>query len=223
MEYHLSPAEENYLKAIFHICFQEEKAATTNAIAAMVGASAASVSDMLKRLAANDWIHHKSHRGATLTEQGKKVATLLVRKHRLWEVFLVQVLHFSWDEVHYMAEQLEHVQSDELVERLDDFLGRPKFDPHGDPIPNARGKFAQRNQMPLSALKVGESGIIVGVMEQSTAFLRYLDKIGLGIGAQVDLKEIFEFDGSLQVELNGKNLLTISSKVGENLLAQKIK
>jgi DtxR family Mn-dependent transcriptional regulator len=223
MDHRLSQSEENYLKAIFHICFQEEKAATTNAIAALVGASAASVSDMLKRLALNDWIHYKSHRGATLTERGKKVATSLVRKHRLWEVFLVQVLHFSWDEVHDMAEQLEHIQSDELAERLDAYLGRPKFDPHGDPIPDANGRFAQRNQLPLSALQTGESGIIVGVLEQSVVFLRYLDKIGLGIGAQVELKEIFEFDGSLQVELNGKNLLTFSSKVGESMLVQKIK
>ncbi|MCB0520344.1 MAG: metal-dependent transcriptional regulator [Lewinellaceae bacterium] len=223
MEYHLSQAEENYLKAIFHICFQEEKAATTNAIATIVDTTAASVSDMLKRLAANQWVHYQSHRGVTLTNEGKKIATMLVRKHRLWEMFLVEVLNFSWDEVHDLAEQLEHVQSDELIERLDAFLGRPKFDPHGDPIPDAEGNFAQRLQMPLSALRVGEWGVIVGVLEQSAAFLRYLDRMNLGIGAQVEVREIFEFDGSLQVQVKGKQLLTISSKVSENLLAQKIK
>ncbi len=220
---HLSQTEENYLKAIFKICEQEEKAASTNAIAGEINTTPASVSDMLKRLAGKSLIHYEKHRGVTLSENGHQIATMLIRKHRLWEVFLVKTLNFSWDEVHEMAEQLEHVQSPELVERLDSFLGRPRFDPHGDPIPDAAGNFASRKQVQLSTLTIGEKAVVVGVQEHSAVFLQYLDKMNLGLGASVGVQEIFEFDGSLKVTIEGHQDLVISSKVSENLLVQKTK
>lgn len=217
-----SQAEENYLKAIFKISELEDKPASTNAIAGQLSTTPAAVSDMLKRLAGKKLVHYKRHHGATLTDSGNQVATSLIRKHRLWEVFLYNVLKFSWDEVHEMAEQLEHIHSHELIDRLDHFLGHPKFDPHGDPIPDAKGHFTHRKQIELTHLTVGEKGIVVGVQEHSPAFLQYLDKLGLHLGARLEITEIFEFDGSLSLLLNTHTPLNISQKVGENLLVQKI-
>ncbi|MEO1257671.1 MAG: metal-dependent transcriptional regulator [Bacteroidota bacterium] len=219
----LSQAEENYLKAIFKICESEDKPASTNAIASELKTSAAAVSDMLKRLSAKekDLVHYKPHRGVTLTKDGNQLATMLIRKHRLWEVFLCDVLKFSWDEVHDMAEQLEHIRSEELINRLDEFLGNPKFDPHGDPIPDADGNFTKRKQIVLAALKEGESGVVVGVQEHSSAFLQYLDKMELGLGVQIKVIEIFEFDSSVKVRLSNGKEFTISNKVSDNLLVQK--
>ena len=138
---HTSTAEENYLKAIFKITEKEGKTATTNAIAAALNTTAASVTDMLKRLAEKDLINYEKYRGVQLSSGGEQIATILIRKHRLWEVFLVNKLGFAWDEVHELAEQLEHIQGEALVERLDEYLGRPQFDPHGDPIPDAEGRW----------------------------------------------------------------------------------
>lgn len=218
---HLSQTEENYLKAIFKICETEEKSASTNAIAGEMNTSAASVSDMLKRLAGKDLIHYEKHKGVKLTEAGMQIATMLVRKHRLWEVFLVKTLNFSWDEVHDMAEQLEHVQSPELVERLDKFLNYPRFDPHGDPIPDAQGNFASRKQVYLSELVTGQRGVVVGVQEHSPVFLQYLDRLGLGLGAEVQVEEIFAFDKSLKITIGQGKETIISSQVSENLFVQK--
>lgn len=219
----LSQSEENYLKAIFKISESEGGPASTNAIASELDTSAAAVSDMVKRLSAKerDLLHYKRHRGVTLTTTGQRLATGLVRKHRLWEVFLYKVLDFSWDEVHDIAEQLEHIQSQELVERLDRFLGHPKYDPHGDPIPDADGNFAKRKQIPLSELRAGEQAVVVGVLEHSAAFLQYLDKMELGLGVGLEMLEVFEFDGSARMQLERGKELTISGKVSENLLVQK--
>ena len=216
-----SQAEENYLKAIFKICESEEKPASTNAIAGELDTTAAAVSDMLKRLANNKLVHYKRHYGATLTENGQELATKLIRKHRLWEVFLFEVLKFTWDEVHDIAEQLEHIKSPELVERLDHFLGKPKFDPHGDPIPDAKGNFATRKQVELSSLIENDTGVVVGVQEHSPAFLQYLDKMSLGLGVKIKIAEIFAFDGSLRLELEDGREQIISGKVSENILVQK--
>lgn len=216
-----SQAEENYLKAIFKICESENKPASTNAIAAELDMTAAAVSDMIRRLSAKNLVHHTPHRGVTLTDSGNQLATMLIRKHRLWEVFLFEKLDFSWDEVHAIAEQLEHIQSETLIERLDIFLGNPKFDPHGDPIPDANGKFAERKQVPLARLQPGETGIVVGVQDHSPSFLQYLDKMNLGLGVQVQVQEIIEFDDSMTIDIGSGAALTISSKVTENLLVQK--
>ncbi|HMO39279.1 MAG TPA: metal-dependent transcriptional regulator [Saprospiraceae bacterium] len=217
----ISHTEENYLKAIFKIAEREEKAASTNAISAEMSTSAASVTDMLKRLSEKGLIHYEKYKGVTLTANGDKIARHLIRKHRLWEVFLVDKLDFSWDEVHDMAEQLEHIQAPELVERLDAFLGFPKFDPHGDPIPDAKGNFTFRKQSPLLEMSIGDQGVVVGVQDHSTAFLQYLDRLRLVLGAKVQLVEHFEYDESVKILLNGEQEQILSKKVAQNLFIQK--
>lgn len=217
----ISHTEENYLKAIFKISEKAEKPASTNAISTEIQTSAASVTDMLKRLSEKELIHYEKYKGVTLTDEGNRLATALIRKHRLWEVFLVDKLHFSWDEVHEMAEQLEHIKSDELVERLDDFLGKPKFDPHGDPIPDADGNFAVRKQVLLADMKSGDSGVIVGVHDHTTAFLQYLDRLDLVLGVGIKVIERFEYDESVKILLKGEKEQILSKKVCQNLFIQK--
>lgn len=217
----ISQTEENYLKAIFNICEKEEKSAGTNDISNEMQTSAASVTDMLKRLSEKKLINYAKYKGVTLTKKGSEVATQLIRKHRLWETFLVEKLQFSWDKVHDIAEQLEHIKAPELVEKLDNFLGNPKFDPHGDPIPDADGKFTYRKQIQLSDAKVGEWGVVVGVQEDSEKFLQYLDKQGLVLGTRVEIIEKFSYDDSIQILLNGEKELVLSDKVSRNLFIQR--
>lgn len=213
----ISQTEENYLKAIFKIVEREGKAASNNAIATEMGTTAASATDMVIRLSKKELIHYQKHRGVTLTDAGNKIATHLIRKHRLWESFLVEKLHFSWDEVHDIAEQLEHIQAPELVERLDAFLGFPKFDPHGDPIPDADGIFAFRKQMPLLELETGTQGVVVGVQDHTASFLQYLDRLGLTLGAEIEVIERFEYDESVKIILNRNKEQLLSKKVAQNL------
>lgn len=217
----ISHTEENYLKAIFKISEKGGKPASTNAISTEIQTSAASVTDMLKRLSEKELIHYEKYKGVTLTEQGNRLATELIRKHRLWEVFLVDKLDFSWDEVHEMAEQLEHIKSEELVERLDDFLGRPKFDPHGDPIPDADGNFAFRKQVLLADMRSGDEGVVVGVQDHTTAFLQYLDRLDLVLGVGIKVIERFEYDESIKILLKGGKEQILSKKVSHNLFIQK--
>lgn len=218
----ISHTEENYLKAIFKIAEREEgKAVNTNAISIEMKTSAASVTDMLNRLSKKELIHYEKYKGVSLTDLGIKTATHLVRKHRLWESFLVEKLHFSWDEVHDIAEQLEHIQSIDLVERLDAYLGHPKFDPHGDPIPDAEGNFTFRKQAPLSDLLPGEKCVVVGVQDHSSTFLQYLDRLQLVLGASIEVIERFDYDESLKIILNHEKELILSKKVSQNLFVQK--
>jgi DtxR family Mn-dependent transcriptional regulator len=216
----ISTAEENYLKAIFKILERADKPALTNAIAAEMQTSAASVTDMLKRLSEKQLIRYEKYRGVQLTHDGYRMATVLIRKHRLWEVFLVEKLGFAWDEVHELAEQLEHVQGDELVNRLDDFLGRPRFDPHGDPIPDADGQWAYRAQIPLSQLNAGEQGVITGVDDHSSAFLQYLDQLGIALGVSIKVLDRIPYDLSSRVQIKG-NETVLSEKVCQNLFVRK--
>ena len=185
----LSHTEENYLKAIFKLSEPENKPASTNEISQRMNVSAGSVSDMLKRLAKKELIHYEKHGGVLLTELGHQLATNLIRKHRLWEVFLVEKLDFSWDEVHEVAEELEHIESTKLINQLDAFLGHPRFDPHGDPIPDAEGNYAFRKQILLADLPLGKNGIVVGVLEHSKPFLQYLDQTRLNLGAEFQIME----------------------------------
>lgn len=218
----ISETEENYLKAIFKIFEKEDRPVSTNAIAAEMNTSAASVTDMIKRLSEKLLVLHEKYRGVVLTDEGSRIAKTLIRKHRLWEVFLVDKLDFSWDEVHAIAEQLEHIQSDSLIERLDDFLGFPRFDPHGDPIPDAAGNMVLRKQVLLCDLKEGNACIVVGVQEHHPDFLRYLERMELMLGAEVTLLERFGFDESVRVRVGGSQELLLSRKVAQNLFVQKI-
>lgn len=212
---------ENYLKAIYKLLEKGEKSVTTTALAERMNIKAATVTDMIRRLADKKLIHYEKYQGVTLTEKGKTIAVSIIRKHRLWELFLVEKLHFKWDEVHEMAEQLEHIQSDELVDRIDAFLNYPKVDPHGDPIPNAKGIFNRTKSQLLAELNTGQSGIMTGVVDHSPNFLQYLDKVGLMIGKEIKLLEVIAFDKSIQVQINRKEKVFLSSEVAKNLLVSK--
>lgn len=216
----ITTAEENYLKAIFKIAEKEDKAVLTNAIAGAMNTAAASVTDMLKRLAEKELIVYEKYRGVSLTDEGSRVATTLIRKHRLWEVFLVEKLGFAWDEVHDLAEQLEHVQGDTLVDQLDAFLGYPRFDPHGDPIPDSEGRWTFRQQVRLAVLQPGDRGVVTGVDDHATPFLQYLDQIGLGLGVELLLVGRTTYDQSVQVRINGGPDVTLSDKVAQNLFVK---
>ncbi len=190
--------EENYLKSIYHLSLQSESV-STNQIAASLNTKAASVTDMLKKLADKELINYTKYQGVTLTSAGEKIAVNIIRKHRLWEYFLVEKLNFKWDEVHDVAEELEHISSKELVDRLDEFMGNPKYDPHGDPIPDCNGKFKSHELKPVSSLTADQSGTISGVRDHSPAFLQYLEKAGLTIGKKIKVTEINEYDHSVML------------------------
>ena len=217
----LSHTEENYLKAIFKISEPENKAASTNEISQRMGVSAASVSDMLKRLSKKELIHYEKHRGVVLTDSGHKIATGLIRRHRLWEVFLVDKLDFSWDEVHEIAEELEHIESSKLVNQLDAYLGFPKFDPHGDPIPDADGNYAFRKQILLADLALQKNAVVVGVLEHSTPFLQYLDQLQLNLGSTFKVIEKYEYDQSIKIQLADKTFHLLTHKVAKQILVQQ--
>jgi len=217
----VSYTEENYLKAIFKLIEKGEKSASTNGISRELKTSAASVTDMLKRLSEKELILYEKYKGVKLTPHGKKIATSLIRKHRLWEVFLVDKLNFAWDEVHEIAEEMEHIQSDELINRLDNFLNYPKFDPHGDPIPDTDGNFTFRSQTPLTEIGKGIAAVVVGVTEHSSPFLQYLDRLGLSLGTPILVIEEFDYDQSIKVMLNSTAEQVLSFKVAKNILVQK--
>ncbi|HLP93345.1 MAG TPA: metal-dependent transcriptional regulator [Saprospiraceae bacterium] len=209
-------AEENYLKAIFKISEKEPGPVLTNALAAAMGTSAASATDMLKRLSDKQLVAYEKYRGVTLTPEGDRLATSLIRKHRLWEVFLVEKLGFAWDEVHDFAEQLEHVQGDNLTDRLDDYLNHPRFDPHGDPIPDAQGRWIRRPQVRLTTLTPGQKGIVTGVDDHTSPFLQYLDELGIALGVAIELLDRTAYDQSSKVRISGKEY-TLSEKASQNL------
>lgn len=209
-------SEENYLKTIYHLTAATQTEVSTNAIAEMIETKASSVTDMLKKLAEKDLVHYKKYQGVSLTEKGKLSAKMIVRKHRLWEVFLVEKLQFTWDEVHDIAEQLEHIKSEQLINKLDDFLGNPTEDPHGDPIPNAKGQITVIEKHLLSELQENQIGVCVGVKDSSATFLKYLDKNALALGTKIEVLSQEDFDLSLRIKANDHELL-ISNKIASNL------
>ena len=209
-------SEENYLKTIYHITSLSGLEVSTNAIAEKMETKASSVTDMLKKLAEKELIVYKKYQGVLLTEKGKHLAKMIVRKHRLWEVFLVDKLQFSWDEVHDIAEQLEHIKSEKLINKLDDFLGNPTEDPHGDPIPDANGKISKVEKLVLAELSENQTGICIGVKDSSTQFLKYLDKNQITLGSKIEVVTKEEFDLSLRIKVEEK-AVTISNIIANNL------
>jgi len=212
-------SEEDYLKAIYALSYNN-KGASTNALANHLNMKASSITDMLKKLSDKGWVNYEKYKGASLNVDGKIIALSIVRKHRLWETFLVNKLNFKWDEVHEIAEQLEHIKSNELVDRLDDFLGNPKFDPHGDPIPNKNHEITDsRKRSYLSEVEVNRDVIIIGVKDSSAQLLQYLEKENMILGKNIIVLEIHDFDKSLRISINGKEL-NISERVAQNVLVQ---
>ncbi|GAB4413484.1 MAG: metal-dependent transcriptional regulator [Bacteroidia bacterium] len=208
--------EENYLKCILRHA-QPGELVSTNTIANDLGTTAASVTDMLKKLNDKGYVKYTRYRGVTLTETGKKIALHIVRKHRLWEVFLVEKLGFSWDHVHEVAEQLEHIDSPELIRRIDAFLGYPKFDPHGDPIPSESGEIAERDTILLADLDPGQTARVAGVVRTDPEFLQYLERVGLRLDAEVVMVEHLTFDHAVQVRV-GDRVAMLGGAVARNLL-----
>ncbi|HCN84092.1 MAG TPA: iron-dependent repressor [Sphingobacteriaceae bacterium] len=209
--------EENYIKAIYHLSDDGKKAVNTNSIAELTNTKASSVTDMLKKLADKGLINYMRYQGVTLTPNGRMTAIGIIRKHRLWELFLVEKLQFKWDEVHDIAEELEHIKSDALVDRLEEFLGNPRVDPHGDLIPDKHGKFHAKDLIRISKMQPGDHGVISGVSEHSPKFLQYLEKTGLILGNKIIVHEIIEFDGSVILSLENKEI-TISREAAKNIL-----
>ncbi len=212
-------AEENYLKNIYHLQTENSEGVSTNLIAESLQTKPSSVTDMVKKLAAKNMLLHKPYKGVSLTEKGKKVASNIIRKHRLWEVFLVEKLNFQWDEVHEIAEQLEHIQSDELIKRMDAFLDFPDFDPHGDPIPDENGNIKVTEKKLLSELKKNQRGVIVGVKESGSDFLKFLDKRKINIGTKIKVLGKEFFDGSMIIQVRNEQFF-ISKKIAKNLFIQ---
>ncbi|CAM4034802.1 iron (metal) dependent repressor, DtxR family [Pedobacter westerhofensis] len=209
--------EENYLKTIYHLSQLNDSPVQTNAIAEGMKTRAASVTDMLKKLSDKQLIDYIKYQGVTLTERGKTTAVGVIRKHRLWEVFLVEKLKFKWDEVHDIAEELEHINSGLLVERLDEFLGFPKRDPHGDPIPDKDGIFEPDQNIHLHEMCQGDKGVIIGVNEYTSSFLKHLERLGLTIGIRIEIEEIADYDGSVELLVEGKRI-NVSREVTQRIL-----
>lgn len=212
MSSNLSTAEENYIKSIYHLQHDVESV-TTNALADHIKTKPASVTDMLKKLQLKKLLNYNPYKGFRLSKEGNKAALNIIRRHRLWEYFLVNQLQFNWEEVHDVAEQLEHVISRKLVDKLDAFLGYPKFDPHGDPIPDSNGKINYQQQMPLVKLPLNTMAIITSVQNQSSDLLAFLSNRDMHIGTKVEVKQKLSFDNSLEVKIKNKQPFHVSEQV----------
>lgn len=213
-----STSEENYIKAIFHL--QKDGTVTTNELAAELQTKPASVTDMMKKLSAKKLVHYKAYHGFTLTSEGRKVALIIIRRHRLWEFFLAEKLKFSWDEVHAVAEELEHVSSKKLIDKLDEYLGFPRFDPHGDPIPDANGKIETSKQVCLTELPLNKSAVVCYVSDQSTEMLELLGHKKIGLGTKLEVKRKFSFDNSLEIKIGKQTPINISEQLSKNIFAK---
>jgi len=211
-----STSEENYIKAIFHLQ-HSDGTVTTNELAAELNTRPASVTDMMKKLRTKKLVHYQAYHGFRLSNEGKKLALLIIRRHRLWEYFLAEKLKFSWDEVHSVAEDLEHVGSKKLIDKLDEFLGFPRFDPHGDPIPDSNGKIETSKQICLKELPLNKPAIVCHVSDQSNEMLEVLGHKNIGLGTRLEIKRKFDFDNSMEIKTGRQPAFTISDQLAENI------
>jgi DtxR family transcriptional regulator, Mn-dependent transcriptional regulator len=214
-----SVSEENYIKTIFHLQ-QHNDTVTTNALAKELKTSAASVTDMMKKLKIKKLLHYEAYKGFKLSTDGRKVALGIIRRHRLWEFFLAEKLKFNWDEVHAVAEELEHVGSKKLIDKLDEYLGRPKFDPHGDPIPDINGKIENTKQFCITALPLSTSAVVCRVQNQSVEMLDLLKHKKITIGTNLEIKKKFSYDESLEVKIKQQPAFTISNELAKNIFVK---
>lgn len=212
----VSSSKENYLKAIFHLQ-EADGVVTTNDLARELDTSAASITDMLKKLKTQKLLLYEKYRGVRLSPEGRRIALQIVRKHRLWESFLVEKLGFGWEEVHEMAEELEHITSKKLVDRLDQFLGFPRSDPHGDPIPDAHGRIAAKKLQSLTSVKLNAPAIVSNISDQSPDMLELLRHRGIALGTKLEVKKKFSFDNSLELKMKNLPAFTISENVARNI------
>ena len=210
-----STSEENYLKAIFHLQVHDGKV-TTNVLAGKLNTKPASVTDMMKKLNSKKLLNYKPYYGFSLSAEGKRIALMVIRRHRLWEYFLAEKLMFTWDEVHSVAEDLEHVSSKKLIDKLDEYLGFPPFDPHGDPIPDSRGRIRAVNKIALYDLPPNTPAAVCQVTNQSAEMLDLLQHRNISIGSQLEVKKHFTFDNSIELKIR-KNYITISAQLAKNI------
>jgi DtxR family Mn-dependent transcriptional regulator len=220
VQFNLSIAEENHIKGIYHLQ-QKTKQVTTNELAAMLQTRPSSVTDMVKRLHEKKLLHYEAYQGFNLTAEGKKVAVSIIRKHRLWEFFLVEKLAFGWNEVHEIAEQLEHVSSKKLVDKLDAFLGHPKYDPHGDPIPDVNGRMPVIQQIKLIDMPLHTHATVTSVGNQSTDLLELLNHKNIQIGTRLEVKKKFSFDDSIEIKIKNQSI-TISNQLAGALFVKPL-
>jgi DtxR family Mn-dependent transcriptional regulator len=217
----LTQAEENYIKNIYHLQ-QASGSVTTNDLAAILQTKPASVTDMLKKLKTKKLLQYEPYKEFCLTLYGRKTALMIIRKHRLWEYFLVHTLRFEWDEVHEVAEQLEHVESKKLVEKLDAFLDFPRFDPHGDPIPDSNGKMSIQHEVNLINLPFNKQAEVTSVRSQSTELLELLKHKNINIGTKLEVKKKFDFDNSIEVKMKNLSPVTISEQLAKVLFVRVV-
>ena len=217
----LTTSEENYLKTIYNLSESGKNQVSTNSVSKFLKTKPSSVTDMIKKLSAKKLLYHKKYKGTNISSNGKKLAIQIIRKHRLWEVFLFEKLDFKWDEVHKIAEELEHITNEKLIDKLDKYLKYPKIDPHGDPIPNKDGKIDIKPKIKLSNLLINNKCIVSKVNDEDGNLLEYLNKIKIHIGSKIKVFDIIEFDKSIEIEIDSKNKVFISNRVAENILVTK--
>ena len=218
----LTTSEENYLKTIYNLSESGKNQVSTNSVSKFLKTKPSSVTDMIKKLSAKKLLYHKKYKGTNISSNGKKLAIQIIRKHRLWEVFLFEKLDFKWDEVHKIAEELEHITNEKLIDKLDKYLKYPKIDPHGDPIPNKDGKIDIKPKIKLSNLLINNKCNVSKVNDENGNLLEYLNKIKIHIGSKIKVLDIIEFDKSIEIEIDSKNKVFISNRVAENILVTKI-
>ncbi|MFY0654393.1 MAG: metal-dependent transcriptional regulator [Cyclobacteriaceae bacterium] len=213
----VTSTEENYLKSIYHLSFNRNgKGLGTKELAVQLNIAPTSVSNMLKKLKEKDLIIYEKYGGIALSSSGEDIAMFVIRKHRLWETFLVEKMGFTWDEIHEVAEQLEHIKSNKLIDRLDEYLGYPEYDPHGDPIPKVNGQVRERHKTTLDLVEIGKHISVVGVKNDSPVFLQHITQLGLTMKSKIVIKAHHEFDDLLDVEIEGKSQM-ISPEVAKNI------
>ncbi|SFT52353.1 iron (metal) dependent repressor, DtxR family [Lishizhenia tianjinensis] len=218
----LSHSEENYLKAIYNTTQGEIETVSTNELADKMNTKASSITDMVKKLSDKKLVKYKKYKGCSLTPEGEKSALKVIRKHRLWEVFLVDKLGFGWDEVHVIAEQLEHIRSVKLTEKLDEFLEFPKYDPHGDPIPDRDGNLELRTKMvQLNELEVADVAVVIGVADGNPSFLQYLDQNKIQLGTELKVLDLFDFDESVRIGM-GERELNLSKTAASKICVERL-
>lgn len=214
-----SISEENYIKAIFHLQ-REDDIVTTNELARELKTKPASITDMMKKLKAKKLLHYEPYQGFRLSNEGNKVALGIIRRHRLWEFFLAEKLKFTWDEVHEVAEELEHVSSKKLIDKLDEFLGFPRVDPHGDPIPDQDGKIETSRQICIVDLPLHKTAVVSHVSDQSSGILELLKHKNIGIGTKLEVKKKFDFDNSMEIKTGRSPVFTISEQLAQNIFVK---
>ena len=220
MAHFIHHSEENYLKTLFKLENQKGKKVNNTALSKALGLNPATVLEMVRKLADRKMVQLKPDKSIQLSEKGKKKALLTIRKHRLWEVFLVEKMNYKWNEVHELAEQLEHIESTDLVDRLDSFLAHPSFDPHGDPIPDKNGKIKINPSVPLSDCGQGKYYTVTNLTDTNDGLLQYLEKLNILPGIKIKLQEKHEYDNSFSIEVQ-KKTVQLSEKVAKNILVQQ--